>query len=91
MDRMAAENDVSLNVQLKSASACSQCDGEGYLSCQICHGSCIVRTRKPQRMSQIMKGNENSENEPAVYCSCPACGTSRYQRCLNCLGLGKVL
>lgn len=76
-------------LQKKSGTPCPQCEGEGFVSCDICQGTCIVRCRAPKPMSQILRESRiKNLNEvvPATYCSCPACGTSGWQRCLNCLG-----
>jgi hypothetical protein len=102
---IAVAKRVARTKRLKMARPCSQCGGEGYLACDVCLRTCIVRCRAPRSMRDIMndsrsrssaarKGAEptTAETTPAVpvYCSCPACGTSGYQRCLNCLGDGRV-
>jgi hypothetical protein len=59
-------------------------------------GKAILRCRQPVSMKQLQRRSSsqaaggNSEAEPTAVCSCPACGTTRLQRCLNCLGEGKV-
>ena len=97
---IAVAKRVARTKKLKTARPCSECGGEGYLACDVCLRTCIVRCRAPRSMRDIMlesrskssaalKGGEPSsvETPPAVpvYCSCPACGTSGYQRCVNCL------
>ena len=86
----------SLSAQMLTATACTQCQGEGYVRCDICMGRSIVRCRPPRTMRQLMleyrgvsEGGEDAAAAP-MECECPACGTSMYQRCLNCLGEGKV-
>jgi len=103
--------------KLKTASPCRQCAGEGYLPCDVCLRTCVVRCRAPRSMREIMLEARNAEKlgkgrkvvgrgeedrgpgasrsastsaSPPVYCSCPACGTSGFQRCVNCLGDGRV-
>jgi hypothetical protein len=90
--------------KLKSALSCCQCNGEGYLPCDVCLRTCIVRCREPKSIRDIMLETKQAKVDrglpgadraadpsvPPVYCSCPACGTSGYQRCMNCLGDGKV-
>ncbi len=105
---IAVAKQVARTKKLKMARPCSQCAGEGYLACDVCLRTCIVRCRQPRSMRDIIKESRskssapregcepaNSEMAPTapvlpVYCSCPACGTSGYQRCLNCLGDGRL-
>lgn len=102
---IAVAKRVARTKKLKRAQPCSQCGGEGYLACDVCLRTCIVRCRAPKSMRDIIKDSRSKSlaarkgGEPApaetppdmpVYCSCPACGTSGYQRCVNCLGDGKV-
>lgn len=80
--------------QMKHAMPCAQCSGEGFVPCQICMGTCVVRCRAPRSMRQLLREsdiNGGTINVEAAQCSCPACGTSGWQRCVNCLGSGKIL
>ena len=59
-------------------------------------GKAILRCRQPVSMKQLQRrsrpqaGGGDGEAEPTAVCSCPACGTTRLQRCLNCLGEGQL-
>lgn len=95
---LGVAKNVSKQRQRKLAIQCRVCQGNCYVPCDVCLGRGIIRTRRPRSMKQILleaKGGKSSngisatENE-AVMCTCPACGTTLQQRCLNCLGEGSV-
>ncbi|PRW56352.1 hypothetical protein C2E21_5308 [Chlorella sorokiniana] len=76
-----------------AATSCAQCTGSGFLPCQICMGHGVLRCRAPVRRSQLarkLRPQAEAAAAPPVQCSCPGCGTTRLQRCLNCLGEGRV-
>jgi hypothetical protein len=97
---IAVAKQVSRARKMKVGTSCCQCKGEGFLPCDVCLRTCVVRCRPAKSMSDIMRETKNKKMKqapgqqvdvpPAVYYSCPACGTSGYQRCLNCLGDGRV-
>lgn len=78
------------------ATKCSVCDASGFMSCQVCMGKAIIRCRQPVSLKQLRRrsrpaaAGEGGEAGGVVHCACPGCGTTRLQRCLNCLGDGKV-
>jgi hypothetical protein len=56
-------------------------------------GKGIVRCRQPVPMRLLRRQKPPAAGDPSrapVMCSCPACGTTRTQRCLNCVGEGKL-
>lgn len=60
-------------------------------------GRGMLRCRAPVRQSQLARklrpqaaGSASGAAAPTLQCICPACGASREQRCLNCLGEGRV-
>ncbi|KAI3436389.1 hypothetical protein D9Q98_005806 [Chlorella vulgaris] len=79
--------------KMKVATQCLACDGVGYLRCQVCMGKGIVRCRQPVPMRLLRRQKPPAAGDPSrapVMCSCPACGTTRTQRCLSCVGEGKL-
>eukprot|EP00890_Picochlorum_soloecismus_P004417 jgi/Picsp_1/4977/NSC_02340-R1_hypothetical protein CHLNCDRAFT_140956 [Chlorella variabilis] len=91
---MAVAKQVTRATRMKHALPCAQCRGEGFVICQICMGTCVVRCRAPRSMKQLLRESDTNGgalNVETAQCSCPACGTSGWQRCLNCLGSGKIL
>ena len=80
---------------MKHAVPCAGCRGTGHLPCDVCRGRGIVRARAPRTMKQLLeearsKAGGGAPPPPAVDLICPACGCTMEQRCLNCLGIGKV-
>ena len=75
------------------ATACSECAGSGYRRCEVCSGRAVIRCREPVPLRLLAKQKEAAPGAapaPTAMCSCPACGTTLQQRCLNCLGEGRV-
>ena len=76
------------------------CDSKGHLLVNppSVTGRGVLRCRAPVRRSQLARklrpqagsGGDAAAAAPPVQCACPGCGTTRVQRCLNCLGEGRV-
>ena len=81
-------------MQMKNAVPCTVCGGTGTRRCEICCGKGIIRARAPRTMRQMMQdargGNKSTSSPQPIDLICPACGSTLEQRCLNCLGKGKV-
>eukprot|EP00887_Chlorella_sp_A99_P002909 scaffold6.g2909.t1 len=79
--------------KMKAATECTVCKGTGYLKCGLCRGRAILHCRAPVKLSQLRRRKAAGADSGAAnvaQCACPACGTTLEQRCLNCLGEGKV-
>lgn len=82
--------------KMAAATTCTLCQGTGFLACQVCMGKAIIRCRPPVSLKQLKKRQQppaagsDGGGSTAIMCSCPACGATRQQRCLNCLGEGRV-
>ncbi|KAJ8551177.1 hypothetical protein K7X08_000547 [Anisodus acutangulus] len=62
----------------KFGKICSYCRGNGFYKCKVCKGNGTIR------WSPLY--------DPVFVnpCVCPTCDGHRVQRCLNCLGDGRV-
>jgi predicted RNA-binding Zn-ribbon protein involved in translation (DUF1610 family) len=88
---------VTRRQQRSKSKPCTRCNGNGFLyPCDVCLGKAVIRSRAPRTFKQLLaeargKGAKSVAPEDLqVQCSCPACGTTMHQRCLNCLGEGAV-
>jgi hypothetical protein len=77
------------------ATPCAACRATGYLPCQVCRGRAVITCRVPRSLLQLARdrGGAGGADEvlgATTQCTCPACGTTMQQRCLNCLGEGRV-
>ncbi|KAK9815802.1 hypothetical protein WJX72_009750 [[Myrmecia] bisecta] len=63
----------------KVAAPCLSCTGMGKRPCQCCKGK-LVLDYQPFESPQTKR-----------WCVCPACSAKGLQKCLNCLGSGRVV
>jgi hypothetical protein len=89
---LAVVRQVNKRRHARLASQCAECGGGGYVPCEVCRGAAVLRCRAPVRLRDLgrRKPAQPGDAGAASYCSCPACGTTMRQRCLNCLGEGAV-
>jgi predicted RNA-binding Zn-ribbon protein involved in translation (DUF1610 family) len=79
--------------RLSAATPCAPCGGAGYVACDVCRGRRVVSCRAPRSLRQLRAeagGRGGGAVAPSVDVACPACGATTVQRCLNCLGEGRV-
>ncbi len=84
---------LNFPLQMKHAVPCTACKGTGLRRCEICLGKGIIRARAPRTMRQMMqeaRGGRGSVVTQPMDLICPACGSTLEQKCLNCVGKGKV-
>ncbi|KAL4534516.1 hypothetical protein Ndes2437B_g05301 [Nannochloris sp. 'desiccata'] len=90
---LAVVQTISTQRKMKNAVPCKACSGTGHRSCEICLGKGIIRARAPRTMRQMMqevRGGGASVALQPIDLICPACGCTLEQKCLNCVGKGKI-
>ena len=65
-------------LQARSAVPCKVCSSEARVTCQTCRGGAVL---------DWVPASGNSKSRPAL---CPVCQGRGKQKCLNCLGEGKI-